>query len=97
MNIIMLLIVAAIVIPGYLMISRLSSKLYSYNAKMDEETKECDGLDCIEERRDETEKESEIQDEERKDKNKSEIKHEESKDENKSEIQDEEIIIETQS
>lgn len=109
MDIIMLLIVVAIVIPGYFMISRLSSKLYSYNAKMDEETAACDGFDGLEERRDEIENESEIQDEESKnenkseiqheesaDENKSEIQHEESKDENKSEIQDEEIVIERQ-
>jgi len=87
MNMTMLLIVIAIVVPGYFMVSRLSRNLYSYNAKMDEETEDFYGFDGSKEPGEENENEDnpEIQDEEITDENEPGIPNEETINENQNE------------
>ncbi|KNZ41416.1 hypothetical protein [Acetobacterium bakii] len=87
MNLMMLLIVLAIVVPGYFLVSRLSGKLYSYNDELDKETEDLNGSDGLKEENDGNEIENE-----------SDMLNEESSEKNDLEIPDEAIIskIETQ-
>ncbi|MGV8906862.1 MAG: hypothetical protein ACOH15_09710 [Acetobacterium sp.] len=53
MNVIMLVIVAVIVVPGYFLIKRLSATIYTENSKMEDETEKYYGFDRLEKQREE--------------------------------------------
>jgi len=59
MNIIMLLIVVAIVIPGYFIVKRLSRIMYTGDSKLDQKTESRYGFDRKEKQRVEKEKQKE--------------------------------------
>ena len=74
----MLLIVIAIVVPGYFLINRISRTFYSGNTKWDAKTENQYGFDRLEKQRDEETKGNDaiIQDEESTDRDETEFPNE---------------------